>query len=101
MNIISGCDMDMGDLVYEPPRDGPTLWEIGIPDRSAAEFYIPGPDPKFMNNLYANHPDSMVCGADMQICTLIQIWFTQSVSVTTEKTGSLLRLSGEKTMIHM
>lgn len=57
MNIISGCDMDMGDLVYEPPRDGPTLWEIGIPDRSAAEFYIPGPDPKFMNNLYANHPD--------------------------------------------
>ncbi|XP_061972762.1 probable rhamnogalacturonate lyase B isoform X3 [Populus nigra] len=57
VNIISGCDMDMGDLVYEPPRDGPTLWEIGIPDRSAAEFYIPGPDPKFMNNLYANHPD--------------------------------------------
>jgi rhamnogalacturonan endolyase len=40
--------MDMGDLVYEPPRDGPTLWEIGIPDRSAAEFYIPGPDPKFI-----------------------------------------------------
>ncbi|KAJ6735648.1 RHAMNOGALACTURONATE LYASE FAMILY PROTEIN [Salix viminalis] len=57
VNIISGCDMDMGDLVYEPPRDGPTLWEIGIPDRSAAEFYIPDPDPKFMNNLYANHPD--------------------------------------------
>ncbi|KAF9682457.1 hypothetical protein SADUNF_Sadunf05G0110900 [Salix dunnii] len=57
MNIISGCDIDMGDLVYEPPRDGPTLWEIGIPDRSAAEFYIPDPDPKFMNNLYANHPD--------------------------------------------
>lgn len=54
-----GCDMDMGDLVYEPPRDGPTLWEIGIPDRSAAEFYIPGPDPKFMNNLYANHPDRL------------------------------------------
>ncbi|KAJ6735469.1 RHAMNOGALACTURONATE LYASE FAMILY PROTEIN [Salix purpurea] len=57
VTIISGCDMDMGDLVYEPPRDGPTLWEIGIPDRSAAEFYIPDPDPKFMNNLYANHPD--------------------------------------------
>ncbi|KAJ6681877.1 RHAMNOGALACTURONATE LYASE FAMILY PROTEIN [Salix koriyanagi] len=59
VNIISGCDMDMGDLVYEPPRDGPTLWEIGIPDRSAAEFYIPDPDPKFMNNLYANHPDRL------------------------------------------
>ncbi|KAF5942713.1 hypothetical protein HYC85_020355 [Camellia sinensis] len=49
--------MDMGDLVYEPPRAGPTLWEIGIPDRSAAEFYIPEPNPKYINKLYVNHPD--------------------------------------------
>lgn len=47
----------MGDLVYEPPRDGPTLWEIGIPDRSAAEFYIP--DPSYINKLYVNHPDRL------------------------------------------
>ena len=47
----------MGDLVYEPPRDGPTLWEIGIPDRSAAEFYIPDPDPMYINKLLVNHPD--------------------------------------------
>lgn len=39
----------MEDLVYEPPRDGPTLWEIGIPDRSAAEFHIPDPSPKYIN----------------------------------------------------
>uniref|UniRef100_A0A2P2INM9 rhamnogalacturonan endolyase n=2 Tax=Rhizophora mucronata TaxID=61149 RepID=A0A2P2INM9_RHIMU len=57
ITIISGCSNDMGDLVYEPPRDGPTLWEIGIPDRSAAEFYVPDPDPKFINRLYVNHPD--------------------------------------------
>ncbi|KAL7208111.1 hypothetical protein ACSBR1_029966 [Camellia fascicularis] len=55
--ITSGCEMDMGDHVYEPPRDGPTLWEIGIPDRSAEEFYIPEPNPKYINKLYVNHPD--------------------------------------------
>ncbi|KAG6648678.1 hypothetical protein I3843_07G160200 [Carya illinoinensis] len=47
ITIDSGCEIDVGDVVYEPPRDGPTLWEIGIPDRSAAEFYVPDPDPKF------------------------------------------------------
>lgn len=49
----------MGDLVFEPIRDGPTLWEIGIPDRSAAEFYIPDPDPTYVNKLYVNHPDRL------------------------------------------
>ncbi|KAJ0086597.1 hypothetical protein Patl1_08700 [Pistacia atlantica] len=57
VNITSGCDIDMSVLVYEPPRNGPTLWEIGIPDRSAAEFYVPDPNPKYINKLYVNHPD--------------------------------------------
>ncbi|GLT60575.1 hypothetical protein SLA2020_333360 [Shorea laevis] len=57
INISEGCEIDMGDLIYEPPRNGATLWEIGIPDRSAAEFYIPDPDPKYINGLYVNHPD--------------------------------------------
>ncbi|KAE8057102.1 hypothetical protein FH972_013819 [Carpinus fangiana] len=57
INITAGYDIDVGDLVYEPPRDGPTLWEIGIPDRSAAEFYAPDPNPKYINKLYVNHPD--------------------------------------------
>lgn len=47
----------MGDLLYEPPRDGATLWEIGIPDRSAAEFYVPDPDASCINRLYVHHPD--------------------------------------------
>ncbi|KAM7514480.1 hypothetical protein LguiA_004063 [Lonicera macranthoides] len=55
--ITPGRDIEVGDLVYQPPRDGPTLWEIGIPDRSAAEFYVPDPNPKFINKLYVNHPD--------------------------------------------
>lgn len=57
INITSGSFIEMGDLVFEPPRDGPTLWEIGIPDRSAAEFYVPNPDPKYINKLFVNHPD--------------------------------------------
>ncbi|KAI3832435.1 hypothetical protein MKX03_020669 [Papaver bracteatum] len=40
------------DLVFEPPRNGTTLWEIGIPDRTAAEFFIPDVDPKYVNPLY-------------------------------------------------
>ncbi|KAI4337576.1 hypothetical protein L6164_015974 [Bauhinia variegata] len=57
MKIASGSYNEVGELGYEPPRDGPTLWEIGIPDRSAAEFYVPDPDPKYVNKLYINHPD--------------------------------------------
>ncbi|XP_065618665.1 rhamnogalacturonate lyase B [Quercus suber] len=57
ITINAGSDIDLGDLVFEPPRDGPTLWEIGTPDRTAAEFYIPDPDPKYINKLYVNHPD--------------------------------------------
>lgn len=54
----------MGEIVFEPPRDGPTLWEIGLPDRSAAEFYVPDPNPNFVNRLFVNHPDRLAhhCG---------------------------------------
>ncbi|KAJ8440090.1 hypothetical protein Cgig2_025289 [Carnegiea gigantea] len=57
ISITPGCEIKIVDLVYEPPRDGPTLWEIGIPDRTAKEFYIPDPNPKYINKLYLNHPD--------------------------------------------
>ncbi|KAI3465168.1 hypothetical protein Pfo_021831 [Paulownia fortunei] len=57
LNITPGCDIDVGELTYEPPRNGPTLWEIGIPDRTAAEFYVPDPNPMYINKLYVNHPD--------------------------------------------
>lgn len=35
IKVISGANINLGNLVYRPPRDGPTLWEIGIPDHSA------------------------------------------------------------------
>ncbi|XP_024964825.1 rhamnogalacturonate lyase B-like [Cynara cardunculus var. scolymus] len=49
IDIASRVNINLGDLLYEPPRDGPTLWEIGVPDRTAAEFFIPDPNPKYLN----------------------------------------------------
>ncbi|KAL6660878.1 hypothetical protein ACP70R_000262 [Stipagrostis hirtigluma subsp. patula] len=52
LTIAPGRTMSVGDLVFEPPRSGPTMWEIGVPDRTAAEFYIPDPDPKYSSWLF-------------------------------------------------
>ena len=54
VTVTSGGDIDLGDLVFEPPRSDPTLWEIGVPDRTAAEFFVPDADPKYANKLYLN-----------------------------------------------
>ncbi|OMP01659.1 hypothetical protein COLO4_11702 [Corchorus olitorius] len=55
ITIQSGSKIELGTLIYDPPRNGPTLWEIGIPDRTAAEFFIPDPCPTLMNPT-CNHP---------------------------------------------
>ncbi|XVF61481.1 hypothetical protein PTKIN_Ptkin08bG0133100 [Pterospermum kingtungense] len=52
VTIQPGNKTDLGTLTYDPPRNGPTLWEIGIPDRTAAEFFIPDPYPALTNPLY-------------------------------------------------
>jgi len=56
----TGSRINVHDIVYQPPRNGPTLWEIGIPDRTAAEFFVPDPNPKFINKLFINHPDRLL-----------------------------------------
>lgn len=43
--------MELGTLIYDPPRNGPTLWEIGIPDRTASEFFVPEPYPQYVNSI--------------------------------------------------
>ena len=55
-----GCNINMSTLVYEPPRYGPTLWDIGIPDRSAAEFFVPNPNPQYVNKLFCDQPQKFV-----------------------------------------
>ncbi|KAE8779307.1 Rhamnogalacturonate lyase [Hordeum vulgare] len=52
VTVTSGGAINLGDLVFEPPRSGPTLWEIGVPDRSAAEMFVPDPDTKYLNKLF-------------------------------------------------
>ncbi len=37
--IAAGVQQKADEIHWLPPRAGPTLWEIGIPDRSAAEFH--------------------------------------------------------------
>uniref|UniRef100_A0A0E0IXU4 Rhamnogalacturonan endolyase n=1 Tax=Oryza nivara TaxID=4536 RepID=A0A0E0IXU4_ORYNI len=52
VTVTPGRSINLGDLVFEPPRSGPTLWEMGVPDRSAAEFFIPDPNPKYLNKIF-------------------------------------------------
>ncbi|TXG60056.1 hypothetical protein EZV62_014629 [Acer yangbiense] len=100
--VTPGSKIDLKVIVYEPPRNGPTLWEIGIPDRSAAEFFIPDPNPTLMNKLFNNHPDKLLsslgnmgCGNDMEIYIAIGILNTQLALVIILETGSLLMLPGK------
>ncbi|KAJ4963498.1 hypothetical protein NE237_023437 [Protea cynaroides] len=58
ITITRGSKLNLGHFIYEPPRQGPTLWEIGIPDRSAAEFYVPDPSRKYINKLYVANKNS-------------------------------------------
>ncbi|KAB2627469.1 rhamnogalacturonate lyase B [Pyrus ussuriensis x Pyrus communis] len=54
VTIEPTSEINLGSLTFEPPRIGPILWEIGIPDQSAAEFYIPDPYPSLANHLFNN-----------------------------------------------
>ncbi|KAL3630146.1 hypothetical protein CASFOL_023130 [Castilleja foliolosa] len=57
INVLPGSKIRLVDLIYDPPRNGPTLWEIGIPDRTAAEFFVPDPNPRLKNRLYVAQTD--------------------------------------------
>ncbi|CAI9112365.1 OLC1v1012811C1 [Oldenlandia corymbosa var. corymbosa] len=57
INLAPGNMCNFGDLLFKPPRNGPTIWEIGIPDRTAAEFCIPDASPEYLNSLYINHTE--------------------------------------------
>ncbi|XP_066340840.1 rhamnogalacturonate lyase B-like [Miscanthus floridulus] len=50
VTVTAGRAVHLGDLVFVPPRSGPTLWEIGVPDRTAAEFFVPDAGPRYANN---------------------------------------------------
>ncbi|KFK30409.1 hypothetical protein AALP_AA7G257200 [Arabis alpina] len=57
VDVAAGSKISLSTVVYEPPRNGPTLWEIGVPDRTAREFFVPEPYKNTMNPLFLNHTD--------------------------------------------
>jgi rhamnogalacturonan endolyase len=38
VKVVAGSEISLGNIVWTPPRTGPTVFEIGVPDRDAAEF---------------------------------------------------------------
>ncbi|KAJ8761828.1 hypothetical protein K2173_004677 [Erythroxylum novogranatense] len=57
VTISAGLETQVGNLIYVPPRDGPTLWEIGFPDRTANGYYVPEVEPMYLNRLFINSPE--------------------------------------------
>lgn len=57
IHIQPGAVVDVSDITYSSPRDGPTVWEIGFPDRTAKGFFVPDANPKYANKLFLNHPE--------------------------------------------
>ncbi|BFG27459.1 hypothetical protein CerSpe_137330 [Prunus speciosa] len=57
ITISAGSQTQLGNLTYVPPRDGPTLWEIGFPDRTAIGYYVPDVNPMYVNKLFLNSPE--------------------------------------------
>ncbi|KAK4707682.1 hypothetical protein R3W88_028607 [Solanum pinnatisectum] len=58
IKVTPGSNIKLGVLLYNPPRNGATIWEIGVPDRTAAEFFMPNPPPQFKVHKYKNNSES-------------------------------------------
>jgi rhamnogalacturonan endolyase len=38
--VEAGKDIDLGDILWKPVRHGRQIWDIGIPNRNASEFFM-------------------------------------------------------------
>ncbi|MGV3531730.1 MAG: polysaccharide lyase family protein [Chthoniobacteraceae bacterium] len=54
IEVQPGGTLDLGELTWAPVRHGRTLWEIGTPDRTAAEFKYG--DQYWQWGLFAKYP---------------------------------------------
>ncbi|XP_011087034.2 probable rhamnogalacturonate lyase B [Sesamum indicum] len=57
VTITAGSETQLGNLTYVPPRDGQTVWEIGFPDRTADDYYVPDVNPMYVNKLFLESPE--------------------------------------------
>ncbi|KAL6518660.1 hypothetical protein OROGR_019162 [Orobanche gracilis] len=58
--ITPGSNVVARNVVFKAPRKAPTLWEIGVPDRMATEFFIPDPSPKIKIHHYPKPVEKFV-----------------------------------------
>jgi rhamnogalacturonan endolyase len=58
--VRAGQALDLGTLTWTPVRHGRTLWEIGVPDRTAAEFRHG--DHYWQWGLYLKYPEEFPDG---------------------------------------
>ncbi|KAL0321126.1 UNVERIFIED_CONTAM: hypothetical protein Sradi_5374100 [Sesamum radiatum] len=57
VTISAGSETQLGNLTYVAHRDGPTVWEIGFPDRTANDYYVPDVNPMYVNKLFLDSPE--------------------------------------------
>ncbi|PON82598.1 Rhamnogalacturonate lyase [Trema orientale] len=57
VTISAGSHSELSNLTYVPLRDGPTIWDIGFPDRTATGSYVPDVNPTYVNKLFVNSPE--------------------------------------------
>jgi hypothetical protein len=79
--------------VFEPPRSGPTLWEIGVPDRSAAEFFVPDADPKYASKLFLGKDKSVLPSypLGLSLLTFLNYRITWQAGMRGSETAALIR----------
>ncbi|GBG65229.1 hypothetical protein CBR_g50020 [Chara braunii] len=53
-----GGPIDVGRKVIRPPRNGRTIWSIGIPNRSFGEFFVPVLNPRSQRPYPSTGPNS-------------------------------------------
>ena len=68
--VNTGSNVNLGNLVYKPPRNGPTLWEIGVPDRTTGEFFVPEPEPTLKVHVFTTGD-----GERLDIITIINLQY--------------------------
>jgi rhamnogalacturonan endolyase len=70
VTVGPGADANVGNLVWRPATHGRTLWQIGTPNRSAAEFHVYGGPAGFRKYLtWLEYPYEFPDGVDFTVGT--------------------------------
>ncbi|MET4591738.1 polysaccharide lyase family protein [Arthrobacter sp. 754] len=68
ITVPAGTSIDTGTHMWRPENHGPTLWQIGTPDRSSEEFFIHGGPTGYRENLtWLEYPYDFPNGVDFKV----------------------------------